>query len=175
MVVEGGLFGPSVTPDATPADAEVIVEHVSPPLIEATRIVLKVSQNLHAEMLIPVIGATLRGARGPDAVTAGYACAAALLARWGVDMTGVFQGDACGAYGYFSPDFMCRLLVRIAASEVYEPLLYGLPVMGRDGTLWDIQPQSPTWAGLLPRLAHFYSTIASAKPFCSPQKHSPDT
>jgi PBP4 family serine-type D-alanyl-D-alanine carboxypeptidase len=142
VVVEGGLFGPDVTVQATPADAETIAEHVSPPLVETTKIVLKVSENLHAEMLIPLIGATLRGARGADAVSAGYACGADLLARWGVDTTGVFQGDACGFYGYFSPDFMCRLLVRIAASDVYDALRFGLPVMGRDGTLWDIQPQS---------------------------------
>jgi PBP4 family serine-type D-alanyl-D-alanine carboxypeptidase len=143
VVVEGGLFGPDVSPQATTVDAETLVEHVSPPLIEATKIVLKVSQNLHAEMLIPVIGAMLRGARGADAVSAGYACGSDLLARWGIDTTGAFQADACGAYGYFSPDFMCRLLVRIAASDAYDALVSGLPVMGRDGTLWDIQPQSP--------------------------------
>ena len=143
VVVEGGLFGPDVTAQATPADAKTIAEHVSPPLVEATKIVLKVSQNLHAEMLIPLIGATLRGARGADAVSAGYECCAELLARWGIDTTGAFQSDACGLYGYFSPDFMCRLLVRIAASDVYDAVRFGLPVMGRDGTLWDIQPQSP--------------------------------
>jgi PBP4 family serine-type D-alanyl-D-alanine carboxypeptidase len=143
VVVEGGLFGPDVTAQATPADAKTIAEHVSPPLVEATKIVLKVSQNLHAEMLIPLIGATLRGARGADAVSAGYECCAELLARWSIDTTGAFQADACGLYGYFSPDFMCRLLVRIAASDVYDAVRFGLPVMGRDGTLWDIQPQSP--------------------------------
>ena len=143
VVVERGLFGPDVTAQVTPADAVTIVEHVSPPLVEATKIVLKVSQNYHAEMLIPLIGATLRGARGTDAVPAGYQCGADLLARWGVDATGAFQGDACGAHGYFSPAFMCRLLVRIAASDIYDALLVGLPIMGRNGTLWDIQPQSP--------------------------------
>jgi D-alanyl-D-alanine carboxypeptidase/D-alanyl-D-alanine-endopeptidase (penicillin-binding protein 4) len=142
IVVEGGLFGPDVTA-ASPADAETIAEHVSPPLVETTKIVLKVSQNLHALMLIPLIGATLRCARGADAVSAGYACGADLLARWGIDTTGAFQADASGRYGYFSPDFMCRLLVRIAASDIYDAVRFGLPVMGRDGTLWDIQPQSP--------------------------------
>jgi PBP4 family serine-type D-alanyl-D-alanine carboxypeptidase len=142
VVVERGLFGPDVTAQVTAADAVTIVEHLSPPLVEATKIVLKVSQNYHAEMLIPLIGATLRGARGANAVTAGYQCGADLLARWGIDTTGAFQGDACGAHGYFSPDFMCRLLVRIAASDIYDALLVGLPIMGRDGTLWDIQLQS---------------------------------
>jgi PBP4 family serine-type D-alanyl-D-alanine carboxypeptidase len=143
VVVEGGLFGPSTPLTVTPADAVIIAEHVSPPLSEATKIILKVSQNLHAEMLMPVIGATVRGARGKDAVTVGYACAAELLARWGIDTTGACQGDACGAYGYFSPNFMCRLLIRVAASDMYEALLHGLPVLGRDGTLWDIQVRSP--------------------------------
>lgn len=35
-------------------------------------------------------------------------------------MTGACQRDAAGSYGFFSPDFKCRLLVRIAASDVSE-------------------------------------------------------
>lgn len=143
VVIEGALFGPSVTPVATSADAKVVFEHVSPPLTEIAKVVLKVSQNLHAEMLMPVIGATLRDARGAAAVAAGYACGAELFTSWGVDITGLCQGDACGARGFFSPDFMCRLLVHIAKSDIIEPFRASLPVMGRDGTLWDVQPASP--------------------------------
>jgi D-alanyl-D-alanine carboxypeptidase/D-alanyl-D-alanine-endopeptidase (penicillin-binding protein 4) len=54
-------------------------------------------------------------------------------------MTGACQGDAAGSSGFFSPDFMCRLLVHIASSDIAEPFMASLPVMGRDGTLWDIQ------------------------------------
>jgi PBP4 family serine-type D-alanyl-D-alanine carboxypeptidase len=143
IVIEGGLFGPSTTADATSETAQIVAAHVSPPLVEATKVMLKVSQNLHAEMLIPVIGATLKGARGEEAREAGYSCCAQLLDQWKVDTTGWFQGDACGAYGHFSPDFMSRLLVHVAASPIYQPLLHGLPIMGRDGTLWDIQCGSP--------------------------------
>lgn len=143
IVVEGALFGSNVTDVATSADAKIVFEHVSPPLTEAVKVVMKVSQNLHAEMLIPVIGATIRGARGAAAAAAGYACGAELLARWGIDLTDACQGDACGAYGFFSPDFMCRLLVHVASSDIAEPFIASLPVMGRDGTLWDIQPESP--------------------------------
>ena len=141
--VEGGLFGPTMTPKPTSLDAQVVYEHVSPPLRETTKIMLKVSQNLHAEMLIPVIGAKLKDARGEEARRAGYACGEELLARWSVDTTGLFQADASGAHGYFSPAFMSRLLIRIAASDICEPFICGLPIMGRDGTLWDIQPDSP--------------------------------
>jgi len=142
IVVEGGLFGPSVTSNAVPANAEVVFEHVSPPLIEATKVVLKVSQNLHAEVLMRVIGATLRGAKGVDAATAAYESGLELLKRWGVDTAGAVQSDAAGGIGYFSPDFMCRLLVRIAASDIHEAFVYCLPIMGRDGTLRDIQTTS---------------------------------
>ena len=143
VVIEGGLFGSSVTPVATSADTEVVFEHASPPLSEAAKVVMKVSQNLHAEMLMPVIGATLRGARGAAAAAAGYTCGAELLAGWGVDMTGACQGDAAGSYGFFSPDFMCRLLVHISSSDIAEPFMASLPVMGCDGTLCDIQLTSP--------------------------------
>lgn len=143
IVVEGALFGSSVTPVATSADAKVVFEHVSPPLSEAAKVAMKVSQNLHAEMLIPVIGATLRGARGAAAAAVGYACGAELFSAWGVDMTGACQGDAGGACGFYSADFMCRLLAHIASSDIAEPFIASLPVMGRDGTLWNIQPTSP--------------------------------
>ena len=39
-------------------------------------------------------------------------------------------------------DFMSRLLVHIASSDIAEPFIASLPVMGRDGTLWDIQATS---------------------------------
>ena len=64
-MVEGALFGPRASPPiATSANANVVFEHVSPPLSEIAKVVMKVSQNLHSEMLMPVIGATLRGPRG---------------------------------------------------------------------------------------------------------------
>lgn len=143
IVVEGGLLGSSVTSDVTSEDGEVVFEHVSPPLVEATKVILKVSQNLHAEMLLPVIGATVQGTRGPEAAATGYESGRELLARWGVDMTGACQGDAAGGFGYFSPDFMCRLLVRLASSEIYQDFAACLPVMGHDGTLRDVQRDSP--------------------------------
>lgn len=143
VIVEGSLLGAAKSFKPTPKDAPVIHEHLSAPLREVTKVILKVSQNLHAEMLIPVIGATLRGVTGEEARNAGYACGAELLAQWGVDSSGFFQGDACGAYGHCSPDFMSRLLVRIAATEFYQPFLAGLAIMGKDGTLWDIERQSP--------------------------------
>jgi PBP4 family serine-type D-alanyl-D-alanine carboxypeptidase len=143
IVIEGALFGSSITSVATDAGVKLIFEHVSPPLSETVKVVMKVSQNLHAEMLVPIIGATLGGAWGGRAAAAGYACGAELFGRWGIDMTGACQGDAAGSCGFFSPDFMCRLLVRIASSDIAESFIASLPVMGRDGTLWDIQPMSP--------------------------------
>ena len=143
VVIEGAHFGSSVTATPTTADAKMVFEHVSPPLSETVKVVMKVSQNLHAEMLIPVIGATLCGVRGAGAAAAGYACGAELLARWSIDMTGACQGDAAGACGFFSPDFLCRFLVHVASSDIAEPFIASLPVMGRDGTLWDIQQASP--------------------------------
>lgn len=142
IVVEGGLVGSAVASTSVSEEAVVVAEHVSPPLAETTKVVLKVSQNLHAEMLIPVIGAMVAGARGKEARRAGYACCADVLKQWKVGQQGYLQGDASGLYGYFSPQFMSQLLVHLAGSGIYKPLLMGLPIMGRDGTLWNIQQES---------------------------------
>jgi D-alanyl-D-alanine carboxypeptidase/D-alanyl-D-alanine-endopeptidase (penicillin-binding protein 4) len=41
-------------------------------------------------------------------------------------------------YGFYTPDFMCRLLRAIGAHPIGAGLRRCLPVLGRDGTLHDI-------------------------------------
>jgi D-alanyl-D-alanine carboxypeptidase/D-alanyl-D-alanine-endopeptidase (penicillin-binding protein 4) len=143
--VETGTAGSSVYtggPDAlAPA---VLAEHVSPPFSEAAKIILKVSQNLHAELCTRVVGAE-RGVRGAGAEDAGFAQLRAFLAALGLDGDdeGIVQGDSCGARGYFTPDFMCRLLRAIATHPIAPAIRAALPILGRDGSLFSIVPESP--------------------------------
>jgi D-alanyl-D-alanine carboxypeptidase/D-alanyl-D-alanine-endopeptidase (penicillin-binding protein 4) len=53
------------------------------------------------------------------------------------------QQDGEGSSAYFTPDFMVRYLAWARAQSWYPALYRGLPIMGVDGTLVDIQRQSP--------------------------------
>ena len=59
-------------------------------------------------------------------------------------MSGASQSDGAGGDAFFTPDFMVHYLMYLAHQEALFPaFLRALPVMGKDGTLWDIQPDSP--------------------------------
>jgi D-alanyl-D-alanine carboxypeptidase/D-alanyl-D-alanine-endopeptidase (penicillin-binding protein 4) len=141
--LEGALLGPSLYTDGAAALApDVLAEHLSPPFSEAAKVILKVSQNLHAELCPRIIGATVDGVRGADAAEAGYGHIRRFLSEQGLAADGIVQGDASGAEGYFTPHFMCRLLLAIAHHPIGSALRFGLPVLGRDGTLSSIIPDS---------------------------------
>ncbi|MHB8146132.1 MAG: D-alanyl-D-alanine carboxypeptidase/D-alanyl-D-alanine endopeptidase [Vulcanimicrobiaceae bacterium] len=120
--------GPALAPVATDGGAAVVALHHSPPLREAVKVVLKVSQNLHAEMLSRVAGA--------------FAAARELIEAFGLHDDGVYQGDGCGAAGTFTPGFMCRFLAGIRGLPFAGVFERALPVLGHDGTLHGVQTAS---------------------------------
>lgn len=119
-----------------------IAEHVSPPLREEAKVILKVSQNLHASTLPFVVGATL-DKRKDDAEDAGFLREATLLRQADLDLSGAVQNDGAGGAAYFAPDFMVQFLLHMARQPFFASYLKALPVLGRDGTLFDIQSDSP--------------------------------
>ena len=122
---------------------KLVAEHVSPPLTEEAKVTLKVSQNLHASMTPYIVGAALRE-RGEEVLQAGFDREEDLLRRVGLDTLGASQSDGAGGDAFFTPDFMVHYLRYMAHQEtVFPAFLKALPVMGKDGTLWDIQPNSP--------------------------------
>jgi D-alanyl-D-alanine carboxypeptidase/D-alanyl-D-alanine-endopeptidase (penicillin-binding protein 4) len=118
-----------------------LAEHVSPPLREDVKVTLKVSQNLHAAMMPYVLGA-LGGAKGGEAVSAGFAQERAFLAAAGLDLSGAVQSDGAGGDAYFTPDFVVRFLAFMDATEGAR-FREALPVLGRDGTLSHTLRDSP--------------------------------
>ncbi len=126
--------GPAVAPMSEYRDAGVVAVHRSPPLREVVKVVLKVSQNLHAEML-------LRAAEHADGGDMGntYTAQRELIALLGLDDDGVFQGDGCGAAGTFTARFMCAFLAGIRDLSFADAFERALPVLGRDGTLHGVQ------------------------------------
>jgi len=118
----------------------IVAEHVSPPLSEEVKVTLKVSQNLHASMTPFVVKSVL--ARSDSAKT-GFDLEHDFLLKAGLDLGGAQQSDGAGGDAHFSPSFMVHYLEYMAKQSSFDAFLRALPVLGRDGTLWNIQTSSP--------------------------------
>jgi len=133
---------PSGAPPAAFDPANEVAKHVSPPLSEDVYITLKVSDNLHAAMM-PYTWAVYKASAKSEYLTAGFALENQLLRTAGLDLRQAAQGDGEGGSAYFTTDFMVRYLAWVRAQQWYATLLRGLPIMGVDGTLVNIQRSSP--------------------------------
>ncbi|MGB8907418.1 MAG: D-alanyl-D-alanine carboxypeptidase/D-alanyl-D-alanine-endopeptidase [Candidatus Cybelea sp.] len=122
--------------------ANLVATHVSPPLSEDVYVTLKVSDNLHA-VLMPFMWAIYKKHATRDYLQTGFALEAQLLKSAGLDVTQAAQQDGEGSSAYFTPDFMVRYLAWARMQGWYAALFHGLPIMGVDGTLVDIQRTSP--------------------------------
>jgi D-alanyl-D-alanine carboxypeptidase/D-alanyl-D-alanine-endopeptidase (penicillin-binding protein 4) len=65
------------------------------------------------------------------------------LQREGLDTRGAQQADGAGGDAHFTPTFMVSFLRMMAKRADFATFHAALPVLGRDGTLHNIQPQSP--------------------------------
>lgn len=112
----------------------VVAAHVSPPLSEAVKVILKVSHNLHATMLPVIVGAQLAG-KGDR--FAGYRLIREALERGGVDCSRVVlrSGSGGGRADSLSARFLVNLLAHLATRPEFEAFYDALPVGGVDGTL----------------------------------------
>ena len=124
------------------AAENLVAKHVSPPLSEDVYITLKVSDNLHAA-LMPYLWATYLAHATSDYLKNGFALEAKLLASAGLTVDQAAQQDGEGSSAYFTPDFMVHYLAWARGQAWYAQLLRGLPILGVDGTLVDIQRSSP--------------------------------
>jgi PBP4 family serine-type D-alanyl-D-alanine carboxypeptidase len=124
--------------------ANLVAEHVSPPLSEEVKVTLKVSQNLHAGMMPYILGAILAH-KSNDAAQAGFDLEREFLQKGGLDLSGASQGDGEGgaASAFFTPDFMVHYLAYMSKQKDFATFFNALPILGRDGTLWNIQTTSP--------------------------------
>jgi D-alanyl-D-alanine carboxypeptidase/D-alanyl-D-alanine-endopeptidase (penicillin-binding protein 4) len=121
---------------------ELVAKHVSPPISEDVYITLKVSDNLHAA-LMPYMWATYLAHANGDYLDSGFALEAKLLNGAGLDLAQAAQQDGLGSSAFFTPDFMVHYLAWARGQAWYPQLLRGLPILGVDGTLAEIQKTSP--------------------------------
>lgn len=127
------------------SEATKVAEHVSLPLGEEVKVILKVSQNLHASMMPYVVGALVAKKTGEDALQAGFDAEHDYLTKAGLDLMGAGQGDGAGgaASAFFSPTFMTQFLAYMATRPDTTVYRKALPILGVDGTLWNIQANTP--------------------------------
>ena len=119
--------------------ANMVAEHRSATLGAEARVTLKVSQNLHASMMPYLLGAL----RGRDSTATGFDVERDFLTSMGLDLSGAQQGDGAGGDAHYTPAFMVSFLSAMEKRPDIATFIEALPVLGRDGTLWDIQPESP--------------------------------
>jgi dihydroorotase/N-acyl-D-amino-acid deacylase len=145
--VEVAAVQTSSTPDfkvlaANYKPENLIAEHISPPLKEDVKITLKVSQNLHATMGPFLLGALLAH-KDKEIDQAGFDLEHDFLKKADLDLTAASQSDGAGGNSFFTPDFMVRYLAFMSTQKDFDDFHRGLPILGRDGTLFKIQVTSP--------------------------------
>lgn len=121
--------------------------YTSAPLSEEVKVTLKVSQNLHASMSMPYLvgtyGVAPYGEAKADPSIAGFKAEHDMLKAAGLDLSAAMQSDGAGADALFTPGFMVHYLTYISQQNFAKAFRAALPILGRDGTLVDVQKNSP--------------------------------
>ncbi len=140
---------PSAAPfDPAVAKASYIVpnlvaSHTSLPLAQDVRITLKLSDNLHAAMGPYTWAVHLAPTPHANPLAQGFALERAMLQRAGLDTNSASMTDGLGVSAFFTPDFMVHYLAWVRTQSWYTYFHNGLPMLGVDGTLFNIQNDSP--------------------------------
>jgi D-alanyl-D-alanine carboxypeptidase/D-alanyl-D-alanine-endopeptidase (penicillin-binding protein 4) len=127
-----------VAEDADSPQGVVIASRVSPPLIELLQMLAKVSQNLHAELMLREVG---RVTRRTGTREGGIAEMSAMLVEMGLPAAQqghdvrLEDGSGLAATGQVTPRLFTRLLAYMDASKVHDAWNTLLPIGGEDGTL----------------------------------------
>jgi D-alanyl-D-alanine carboxypeptidase/D-alanyl-D-alanine-endopeptidase (penicillin-binding protein 4) len=126
--------GVSTSREPLPAGARVLAAHDSPKMAEIVRVVNKESQNLHAEMLLRLVGLEVKGEgsaeKGHEAVTE-------LARRLGVpdEGWGLADGSGLARTDLLTPRGLVALLLAMDRHPHAAAFRDSLPVAGVDGTL----------------------------------------
>src|SRR5437899_10015294 len=120
----------------TAADPAVLAEHVSVPLGEAVKLINKISQNLHAEMLLRTVARQGGVWATPDDL---MKVPQDFYASAGIDPDDVIQSDASGLsrHDLVTPRAVVALLTYAQSQPWFATYYDSLPVAGVDGTLED--------------------------------------
>ncbi len=136
----GAARGDLPPPDA--AAPTVLAEHLSVPLIDEIRLTNKISQNLHAELLLRAAAREKAGARTSDDA---LKFAKEFFVSIGIPENDVllFDGSGLSRRNILTPRATLTLLQYIARQPWAALYISTLPVAGEDGTLADRMKNSP--------------------------------
>ena len=129
-------------PFTLPANARIIAQRTSPPLSQLVTVTNKVSQNLHAEILLRLLGK----AEGEDgSIAQGARVVRQFLVSAGVPPEDFFFYDGSGmsAQDVITPRAATTLLTYAARQPWGETYRASLPIGGVDGTLENRFTQPP--------------------------------
>ena len=136
LAAKGILLGGGVDTSSQPlpAGTRVLAAHESPPMAEMVKVVNKVSQNLHTEMLLRLLGAQVKG---EGSVEMGHAAVEEFLRRLGASPESWAMQDASGLSrsDLVTPHGMAALLAGMDRHRYAAAFRDSLPVAGVDGTL----------------------------------------
>jgi len=123
-------------------DPTVLAEHVSVPLRDAVKLINKISQNLHTEMLLRTVARQSGVWATPDDL---MKAPQDFYASAGIDPDDVIQSDASGLsrHDLVTPRAIVALLQFAQKQPWFETYFNSLPVAGVDGTLEDRMKNTP--------------------------------
>src|SRR5882762_7188213 len=142
IVVDDNTVALMLTPGEQAGNPVVLAEHVSVPLGDAVKLINKISQNLHTEMLLRTVARQNGVWATPDEL---MKVPADFYAAAGVAPGDVIQADASGLsrHDLVTPRAIVTLLSFAQKQSWFSFYYASLPVAGVDGTLEDRMKNSP--------------------------------
>lgn len=122
-----------LAPAYTPG--HLIATHLSSPLSQDVKVTLKVSDNLHADVM-PYLW-------GGGSLQTAFDRERTFLADGHLNTSDVVQSDGLGGQAFIAPAFMVRYLAYIRKQSFFPAIYHGLPILGVDGTLFNVETHSP--------------------------------
>ncbi|MEO8596579.1 MAG: D-alanyl-D-alanine carboxypeptidase/D-alanyl-D-alanine-endopeptidase [Candidatus Solibacter sp.] len=124
----------ALSPEIPAVSGTELARRVSAPLLEDLKITAKVSQNLHAELLLRAVG---RARRNTGSFEAGMAEMKTFLGEIGIEPAGynLYDGSGLSRLDLLTPGTVMKLLRFMYESPLRDKWISILPVGGQDGTL----------------------------------------
>lgn len=128
-------------PSSAYLESQKVAEHVSPPLSEFTKVILKVSYNRGADLMVCLVAVK----NGSRECLAGIAPEVKTITNLGVSQNSTFIFDGAGSdeRDRTSPTDMTKFLRAVSQQPDGKAFRDGLPILGVDGTLATNQKGTP--------------------------------